>query len=312
MPNSQDSHKKRIAVLKGGWSPEREVSLVSGAAAAEAARSLGHEVVEIDATRDLAHQLKEAAPDVVFNGLHGEWGEDGCAQGLLEILDLPYTHSGVLASALAMDKERTKQVLRRAGLPVAEGTLLHKMADLEKVNIERPLVVKPNASGSSVNIHILREGDNRPLETVVGTEEDLALGVLVEEFIPGSELTTAVMGDRALGVTEIIAHKEFYDYEAKYAEGGSSHVVPADIPEEITEACLAMALQTHEVVGCRGLTRTDFRYDESRGVNGLFILEINTQPGLTPTSLAPEQAAAVGISFEELISWMIGDASCRR
>ena len=306
------TQKQKIAVLKGGWSPEREVSLVSGAAAAKALRSLGHDVMEIDAERKLAAQLAEAEPEIVFNGLHGEWGEDGCVQGLLEVMDLPYTHSGVLASSLAMDKERAKQVLRSAGLPVPEGRLVTSLTELEKVDMARPLVIKPNASGSSVNIHILREGDNRPLVSLAGSEEDVKAGVLVEAYIPGRELTVAVMGDRPLAVTEIIAHTDFYDYEAKYSDGGSSHIVPADLPDEITKACLDMALETHELIGCRGLTRTDFRYDESRGVNGLFILEINTQPGLTPTSLAPEQAASLGISFEELIAWMIADASCRR
>ncbi|MCI5048426.1 MAG: D-alanine--D-alanine ligase, partial [Aquisalinus sp.] len=295
----------KIAVLKGGWSPEREVSLVSGSAAAAALRELGHEVTEIDATRDLASQLGEVSPDIVFNGLHGEWGEDGCVQGLLEVLGLPYTHSGVLASSLAMDKERTKQLLKSNGLPVPDGALIRSKEELARVDFARPLVVKPNASGSSVNIHILREGDNRPLESLLGTDADLAAGVLIETYIPGRELTVAVMGDRPLAVTEILPHKDFYDYEAKYADGGSSHVVPADVSPEIADACMAMALQTHQLLGCRGLTRTDFRFDESRGVNGLFILEINTQPGLTPTSLAPEQALARGISFVELVDWMI-------
>ncbi len=302
----------KIAVLKGGWSDEREVSLVSGKAAAGALRAFGHDVTEIDATPDLASQLKDAAPDVVFNGLHGAWGEDGCIQGLLEVLALPYTHSGVRASSLAMDKECTKQLLRSNGVQVPQGRIVYSLEELARVNIARPLVMKPNASGSSVNIHILREGDNRPLEALTGSDEDMAHGVLVETFIPGRELTVAVMGDTSLAVTEILPNKEFYDYEAKYADGGSSHLIPADLPDKVTEACLELALKTHQLVGCRGLTRTDFRYDESRGVNGLFILEINTQPGLTPTSLAPEQALAQGISFDELVSWMIGDASCRR
>ncbi|WP_306249800.1 D-alanine--D-alanine ligase [Parvularcula sp. IMCC14364] len=303
---------QKIAVLKGGWSPEREVSLVSGKAAADALRELGHEVEEIDATRDLAAQLLAVKPDLVFNGLHGEWGEDGCVQGLLEVLGMPYTHSGVLASSLAMDKERTKQLLKSDGLPVPDGALIRSRAEFDRLNLMPPLVIKPNASGSSVNIHILRDGDNRPLHSLIGSDEDLAAGVLIEAYIPGRELTVAVMGDRALEVTEIVPHKDFYDYEAKYADGGSSHVVPAQLSADIAEACREMALRTHQLVGCRGLTRTDFRYDESRGVNGLFILEINTQPGLTPTSLAPEQALARGISFTELVDWMIGDASCRR
>ena len=264
------------------------------------------------ATRDLAAQLLAVKPDLVFNGLHGEWGEDGCVQGLLEVLGMPYTHSGVLASSLAMDKERTKQLLKSDGLPVPDGALIRSRAEFDRLNLMPPLVIKPNASGSSVNIHILRDGDNRPLHSLIGSDEDLAAGVLIEAYIPGRELTVAVMGDRALEVTEIVPHKDFYDYEAKYADGGSSHVVPAQLSADIAEACREMALRTHQLVGCRGLTRTDFRYDESRGVNGLFILEINTQPGLTPTSLAPEQALARGISFTELVDWMIGDASCRR
>lgn len=306
------TRQQKIAVLKGGWSPEREVSLVSGAAAANALREIGFNVAEVDVDRHLAERLREIGPDVVFNGLHGQWGEDGCVQGLLEVLGIPYTHSGVLASALAMDKERTKQVLGAAGLPVPNGVLVSSLEALEEIKIARPLVVKPNASGSSVNIHILREGDNRPLSVLVEREVDAAAGVLVEEYIPGRELTVAVLGDRALAVTEIIAHTDFYDYEAKYTDGRSSHIVPAQVPDDIAETCLDMALRTHQLIGCRGLTRTDFRYNELHGVNGLFILEINTQPGLTPTSLAPEQAAMLGISFEELVSWMIGDASCRR
>lgn len=302
----------KIAVLKGGWSAEREVSLVSGAAAAAALREAGHEVAEIDATRALARQLAEsfggAGPDVVFNALHGNWGEDGCVQGLLEILGLPYTHSGVGASALAFDKNRTKTMLAAAGLQVPAGEIVPAAALLTHPMPTPPYVVKPNAEGSSVNVFVVRDGDNRPMIERVTHPESLTGDYLVEEFIPGRELTTAVMGDRAMGVTEIIAHKDFYDYEAKYADGGSSHIVPADIPAEITAACLEQALTAHRALGCQGLSRTDFRWDEMRGVNGLFILEVNTQPGLTPTSLAPEQAAAAGLGFRELCEWMIEQA----
>ncbi|NHK29050.1 D-alanine--D-alanine ligase [Parvularcula flava] len=307
---------KRVAVIMGGWSPERDVSLVSGRAACKALENLGHKVKTIDAKRNLCDQLlnifPSEVPDIVFNALHGEWGEDGCVQGLLEVMGIPYTHSGVLASALAMDKERAKQALAAAGLPVPGGHLITSPEEFAAIDIEPPYVVKPNASGSSVNIFIIREGDNRKITDLIKDPAAFAEGILVEPYIPGRELTVAVMGDRPLAVTEIIAHTDFYDYEAKYADGGSSHIVPADLPPEITQACLDMALKAHQVLGCRGVSRTDFRFNESLGINGLFILELNTQPGLTPTSLAPEQAASVGISFEEMVDWMIGDASCRR
>ncbi|HMQ91713.1 MAG TPA: D-alanine--D-alanine ligase [Amaricoccus sp.] len=297
----------RIAVLKGGRSAEREVSLVSGAECAAALRQEGYRVVEIDAGPDLAQALVEAKPDVVFNALHGRWGEDGCVQGLLEWLGIPYTHSGVLASALAMDKRRAKQVFRAAGLPVAEGLL----ASREEVRASHPMpppyVVKPVNEGSSVGVYIVPAGANGPAQV----SDDMPETLLVEAFVPGRELTTAVMGDRALAVTDIIA-EGWYDYHAKYAPGGSRHVVPAELPAEITEACLDYALRAHAALGCRGVSRTDFRWDESRGLAGLHLLEINTQPGMTPTSLAPEQAAHCGMSFGALVRWMVEDASCFR
>ncbi|MGV6802418.1 MAG: D-alanine--D-alanine ligase [bacterium] len=312
----QNQSKKdalKIAVLKGGWSAEREVSLVSGRAAAAALAQRGYQVEEIDVSRALAEQLRnsfnQTGPDIAFNALHGKWGEDGSVQGLLEVMGLAYTHSGVGASALAFDKNKTKDILMHAGLPVPEGQLISADDLLTASLPARPCVVKPNAEGSSVNVFIIRDGDNRPLQEMVNDPTSLRGEFLVEAFIPGRELTTAVMGERALAVTEIIAHNDFYDYEAKYADGGSSHVVPADIPEEIAQACLRMAAKAHQVLGCRGLSRTDFRWDESRGVNGLFILEVNTQPGLTPTSLAPEQAAALGISFSDLCDWMVKKAT---
>jgi len=301
------------AVLKGGWSPEREVSLVSGAAAAKALRELGWAVAEIDVEPDIGARLLEARPSVVFNALHGRWGEDGCIQGLLELMDVPYTHSGVLASSLAMDKDRAKAVFAGRGLRVPEGRMVSRLESAAGHAMEPPYVVKPNDQGSSVGVFIVRAGDNRP-PAALGAD-DWALGeeVLVERFIPGRELTTTVLGDRALAVTEIVAHKDFYDYEAKYAAGGSSHVVPAHVPADIEAACLEAALEAHRALGCRGLTRSDFRWDDTKpGTEGLYLLEINTQPGLTSTSLSPEQAAHAGMSFRELVAWMIEDASCPR
>ena len=302
----------KIAVLKGGWSPEREVSLVSGAEAAKALREIGYDVVEIDADRNLAERLAEAKPDAVFNALHGQWGEDGCVQGLLEILGLPYTHSGVLASSLAMDKQRAKAVFENAGIPSPFGKIVSRADAAGGHVMKPPYVVKPNAQGSSVGVYIVREGDNRPPAELTSKEWALGEEVLVEKFIPGRELTVAVMGDRALCVTEITTALAFYDYEAKYADGGSTHVLPAEIPAEISERCLELSLRAHQALGCRGMSRADFRYDPAAVVDGLFCLEVNTQPGLTPTSLAPEQAASLGVSFSELCNWMVEDASCQR
>jgi len=297
----------RIAVLMGGRSAEREVSLVSGRECATALRSEGFEVVAIDAGRDLASVLADLRPDVAFNALHGQWGEDGCVQGILEWLRIPYTHSGVLASALAMDKTRAKQVFAAAGLPVARGMLACREHIRAAHPMEPPYVVKPNAEGSSVGVYIVREGANGPAKLA----DDLPEVLLVEEYVAGRELTTAVMGDEALAVTDIIA-EGWYDYHAKYAPGGSRHEVPAAIPDTITEACLDYALRAHRALGCRGVSRTDFRWDEARGLAGLYLLETNTQPGMTPTSLAPEQAAFRGHSFGALVRWMVEDASCSR
>lgn len=296
----------KVAVLKGGPSAEREVSLSSGQECAHALRLAGYDVVEIDAGKDLPAQLASAGADVVFNALHGRWGEDGCVQGLLEWLGVPYTHSGVLASALAMDKTRAKQVLRDAGLPVMESVI----ADADEVRARHvlppPYVVKPNSEGSSVGVYIVAAGANSPPQL----SPQMPSRVMVETYVPGRELTVAVMGERALGVTEIIV-EGWYDYDAKYKLGGSRHVVPAEIPAEITAACLDCARRAHEALGCRGLTRTDFRWDDSRGLAGLIILEVNTQPGMTPTSLAPEQAAKIGITFPELCDWIVKEALCR-
>ena len=293
----------------GGPSAEREVSLSSGRGCADALRVAGFEVAEIvlgpGDGAGLAARLAEARPDVVFNALHGRLGEDGCVLGLLEWMGLPYTHSGVLASALAMDKTRAKQAFRDAGLPVAHSVIASREDVRARHVLPPPYVVKPNDEGSSVGVFIVRQGDNAaPLPDSMPAE------VMVEAYAPGRELTTAVMGDRALGVTEIVT-AGWYDYDAKYAAGGSRHVIPADIPADIAAACLDYALRAHRALGCRGLSRTDFRWDDSRGAEGLILLETNTQPGMTPTSLAPEQAAFAGVAFPELCRWMVEDALCR-
>lgn len=297
----------KVAVLKGGSSAEREVSLSSGRECAAALRVAGYDVVEIDAGADLADRLSALRPDVVFNALHGRWGEDGCVQGLLEWLRLPYTHSGVLASALAMDKARAKAVFAGAGLPVVESCLAPADEVRARHVLPPPYVVKPYNEGSSVGVYLVQDGANGPPRL----SPDMPATVMVETYVPGRELTVAVMGDRALAVTDIVTDG-WYDYDAKYRPGGSRHVVPAELPAEVTEACLAHALAAHRLLGCRGLTRSDFRWDEARGLDGLVILETNTQPGMTPTSLAPEQAAQRGIGFPELCRWIVEDASCQR
>jgi D-alanine-D-alanine ligase len=290
----------------GGLSSEREVSLSSGRGCAEALRAAGYDVTEVVAGDDLPAVLSAVRPDVAFNALHGRWGEDGCVQGVLEWLRIPYTHSGVLASALAMDKERTKAAYRIAGLPVADSVIVPR-EDVETAHVlAPPYVVKPNNEGSSVGVYIVREGSNAP--RLAATMPPM---VMVEAYVPGRELTTTVMGDRALGVTDILTDG-WYDYDAKYVPGGSRHVCPAEIPQGIAEACEDFALRAHRALGCRGISRTDFRWDEARGLAGLILLETNTQPGMTPTSLAPEQAAAKGISLPDLCSWLVEDASCDR
>ena len=296
----------RIAVLMGGFSVEREVSLVSGRECAQALRVAGYDVVEVDCGLDLAVRLGEISPDVVFNALHGRWGEDGCVQGILEWLRIPYTHSGVLASSLAMDKARTKEVYISAGLPVVPSVLASRDEVSAGHVMPPPYVVKPNNEGSSVGVYIVREGANAP--RLADTMPDV---VMVEAYAPGRELTVTVMGDRALCVTDIIT-SGWYDYDAKYSVGGSKHVLPADVPVDIADACLDYALRAHKALGCRGVSRTDFRWDEAHGLAGLVLLETNTQPGMTPTSLSPEQAAYCGISFPELCRWMVKDASCNR
>jgi D-alanine-D-alanine ligase len=295
-----------IAVLMGGPSAEREVSLSTGRECATALRAAGYTAVEVDCGPDLAERLRALAPDVAFNALHGRWGEDGAVQGILEWLRIPYTHSGILASALAMDKARSKQVFARAGLPVAASVLVARDAVARGHVLPPPYVVKPNNEGSSVGVYIVQEGAPAP-----HLAADMPDTVMVEAYVAGRELTVAVMGDRALCVTDIITDG-WYDYDSKYKTGGSRHVLPADLPEDITKACLDYALRAHDALGCRGMSRSDFRWDAARGMDGLILLEVNTQPGMTPTSLAPEQAAQCGISFPELVDWMVKDASCDR
>jgi D-alanine-D-alanine ligase len=291
----------------GGPSAEREVSLVSGRECANALREAGFQVVEVLADRDLAAVLADLKPDVCFNALHGRWGEDGCVQGMLEWLRIPYTHSGVLASALAMDKTRAKDAFRAAGLPVADSLIAATDEIRARHVMAPPYVVKPNAEGSSVGVYIVNADANSPPQ--LGPE--MPATAMVESYVPGRELTVSVLGDRAMCVTEI-QMDGWYDYHAKYAPGGSRHVCPADIPSAISDAARDYALRAHRALGCRGLSRSDFRWDDARGLAGLYILETNTQPGMTPTSLAPEQARAEGMSFADLCAWIVEDASCDR
>jgi D-alanine-D-alanine ligase len=308
---------KRVAVLLGGRSAERSVSLVSGRECAKALRAEGYEVIEIDAGADIAERLHETSPDAVFNALHGRWGEDGCVQGLLELLEIPYTHSGVLASALAMHKERAKAAFRAAGLAVAHSITAERKRVAAEHQMAQPYVVKPISEGSSVGVFIIREGSNGPPEALAAPDWNLGEYVMVEEYIPGRELTVAVMGSsaaglRALGVTEILPTTGFYDYDAKYAPGGSRHVIPAEVPDSVAREAMNLAERAHAALDCRGVSRTDFRYDDTRGNGRLVVLEVNTQPGMTPTSLVPEQAKYAGMSFGALVRWLVEDASCGR
>jgi len=303
----------RVAVLYGGLSAEREVSLASGRQVIPALREAGFEVIPIEVTRDLGAliaALTAARPDVVFNALHGRFGEDGCIQGVLDWLEIPYTHSGVRASALAMDKAAAKSIFAAAGLPVARHRLVTREALAEAHPLPTPYVVKPVNEGSSVGVEIVRNGDNRRAE--IARAWRYGAHAMAETYIPGRELTVGVMGDRALAVTDIIAAAgAFYDYESKYAAGGSRHVLPAEIHPDAYEAALDIALRAHQALGCRGATRADLRYDDTEGEPGrLVLLEVNTQPGLTPTSLLPEQAAYRGIPFPALCAWMVEQARC--
>jgi len=302
---------KHVAVLMGGWSAEREVSLNSGAAVVKALRGLGHSVTAIDVQRDIAQLLTRLfpRPDVVFNALHGRFGEDGCIQGILNILDLPYTHSGLLASALAMDKPSAKKIFAQVGIPIAESVVVGRAALLAGDPLPRPYVVKPANEGSSVGVRIVGVGDNaRPFEA-----ESWPYGetVMVERYVAGREITVAVMGDRALGALEIRPRQGFYDYTNKYTDGKADHLMPAPLPPALYAEACRLALLAHQALGCRGVSRADLRYDDTQGEPGrLVMLEINTQPGMTSLSLVPEIAAHCGIPFPELVEWMIREARC--
>ena len=304
---------KHIAVLKGGLSAEREVSLVSGAACARALAEKGYKVTEIDAGHDVAEVLARVKPDLVFNALHGRWGEDGCVQGVLELMQLPYTHSGVLASSVAMHKERAKALFRAAGVPVVPSLVVDRRQASASHQMKPPYVVKPVNEGSSVGVFIIRAGDNRPPGEIGADTWTLGDEVMIEEFVPGRELSVGVMNGKALAVTEIVTKNEFYDYEAKYSDGGSQHIIPAPIPAEAAAEAMRLSEMAHASLGCRGVSRVDLRYDDTKpGVHRLIVLEVNTQPGMTPTSLVPEQAAHMGMPFPDLCAWIAEDASCDR
>jgi D-alanine-D-alanine ligase len=302
---------KHVAVLMGGWSAERDVSLRSGNACADALSRRGYRVTPIDVTREIAAALSAARPDVALNVLHGRPGEDGTLQGLLEILGIPYTHSGVMASAVAMQKHYAKALFRAAGVPVAEDRVVSRFEAAKAHVMAPPYVVKPIAEGSSVGVFIVTEQHKNPPQELF--RDDWAFGemVMVERYIPGKELTCAVLGDRALDVIEIVPAARFYDYEAKYAAGGSKHLLPAPVLLNVYQEARRLALAAHSALGCRGVSRADFRYDD-QGTGKLICLEVNTQPGMTETSLVPELAAYAGIAFDELVQWMVEDASINR
>ena len=304
---------KHVAVLMGGWSAEREISLRSGKACADAAERCGYRVSRLDVNREVAASLRALKPDLALNVLHGRPGEDGTLQGLLEILGIPYSHSGVLASALAMQKDIAKTVLKAAGVPVPDGLVTARAQAAKRHLLPPPYVIKPVAEGSSVGVFIVREDMRHPPQELTRADWSFGDKVLVEPYIPGKELTCAVMGDEALGVIEIVPTVKFYDFEAKYAPGGSKHLLPAPLSKEVYEECRRLALAAHRALGCRGISRADFRYDDrAAGVAGVFCLEVNTQPGMTEVSLVPELAQHAGISFDELVRWMIEDASLER
>jgi D-alanine-D-alanine ligase len=304
---------KHVAVLMGGWSAEREVSLRSGKYCAEALERLGHRVTQIDVGRDIATVLASLKPDVALNALHGRPGEDGTLQGILEVLAIPYTHSGVMASAVAMQKDVAKILFRAANVPVPEGIIASRFIAAKSHLLPPPYVIKPVAEGSSVGVFIVTPEHTHPPQELTRHDWEYGEQVMVETYIAGKELTCAVMGNEALGVIEILSATRFYDYEAKYAPGGSKHILPAEVSSFVYQEVRRLALAAHGALGCRGVSRADFRYDDRvGGVGGLFCLEVNTQPGMTETSLVPELAAHAGITFDELVRWMIEDASLNR
>jgi D-alanine-D-alanine ligase len=305
---------KRVAVLMGGFSSERPVSLSSGNACADALEGEGYEVTRVDVGHDVAQVLADLKPDVAFNALHGPFGEDGTIQGILEYLEIPYTHSGVLASALAMDKSQAKRVAKTHGIPVAEAKVMNRFEFTSAHPMKPPYVVKPVREGSSFGVVIVKEDQSHPPQVITSSEWKYGDTVMVERYIHGRELTCGVMGDVALGVTEIVPQgHSFYDYDSKYVSGGSKHVIPAQISPKIYQKVQTLALKAHKAMGCRGVSRSDFRYDDRFSEEGELIwLEINTQPGMTPTSLVPEMAQHAGHPFGEFLRWMVEDASCLR
>jgi D-alanine-D-alanine ligase len=304
---------KHVAVLMGGWSSERPVSLNSGNACADALEAGGFRVTRVDVGRDVAEVLSKLKPDVAFNALHGPFGEDGCIQGILEILSIPYTHSGVLASALAMNKPKAKDVMKAAGIPVAESLLMDRFEAAKAHPMAPPYVVKPPAEGSSFGVLIVKEDALNPPQQLYADDWPHGDVVMIERYVAGRELTCAVRGDEALDVIDIVTGERFYDYHAKYATGGSKHVLPAQISPIIYQNVRMLALRAHQALGCRGVSRADFRYDDRPGGTGALIcLEVNTQPGMTGTSLVPDMAAHAGMSFQSLVRWMVEDASCGR
>jgi D-alanine-D-alanine ligase len=304
---------KHVAVLMGGWSAEREISLRSGRACADALVRRGYRVTRIDVGRDIASVLTTVNPDVALNVLHGRPGEDGTLQGILEILAIPYSHSGVMASAVAMQKDVAKALFTAAAVPVPTGSVVSRLEAAKRHVLAPPYVIKPIAEGSSVGVFIVREDHAHPPQELTRADWPYGERVIVEQYIPGKELTCAVMGAEALGVIEIVPTVRFYDYEAKYAPGGSKHLLPAPISPFVYQEARRLALAAHRALGCRGVSRADFRYDDRvEGTGGLVCLEVNTQPGMTETSLVPELAAHAGITFDELVQWMVEDASLNR
>ena len=310
-----NASRKHVAVLMGGWSKERQVSLDTGNACAKALEDAGYPVTRVDVDRNISDVLSALRPDVAFNALHGVWGEDGHVQGILETLEIPYTHSGVLASALAMDKDKSKILFKSKGIPIAQSRIVSREEAAQAHVLKTPYVIKPVNQGSSVGVYIVPEGANRPPLALQSKDWELGEELMVERYIAGRELTCGVMGDVALGVIDIVSRDglEFYDYEAKYTLGGSTHILPAQIPDDIYRRIQTYTLQAHKVLGCRGVSRADFRYDDTlNGTGELIMLEVNTQPGMTETSLVPDMAKHAGHSFSEFVSWMVEDATCNR
>lgn len=305
---------RHVAVLMGGWSSERPVSLNSGKACADALESRGYRVSRIDVDRGIAGVLEDLRPDVCFNALHGPYGEDGTVQGILEVLNIPYTHSGVLASALAMNKPKAKHVMKASGIPVVEHRLVNRFEAAREHALTPPYVVKPPAEGSSFGVLIVPAGATHPPQELAGSAWPYGDLVMVESYVPGRELTCGVMGDRALGVIEVVpTGDKFYDYDAKYRPGGSRHILPAPLKPFVYLYVQKLALEAHQALGCRGVSRADFRFDDrGDGTGDVVCLEVNTQPGMTATSLVPEMAAHEGIDFGDLVTWIVEDASCQR